>query len=196
MKIYEEYQFFMRNLINKINKNKWYWREILKNFKKSFSSVSFYILFLAILSVWKYLIGQDFSWESISPIQEPNIFIRILYSALTFISLGKLLRFFGFYKMLHNICVKILGDWQLYKSIKKIVWVSLMLLMFIYVVPFIVYILNTIISFFFNVFNLILYLFPPFGFAIVAYLAFMVINNEKGSIIEERIKRFYKNHAD
>jgi hypothetical protein len=185
----------MRDLFSKINKNKWYWKEILKNFKKSFSSVSIYILFLALLSVWKFLIGQDFFWESISPIPEPNIFIRVLYSAITFVSLGSVLYRLCFYKWLHNVCVKCLGNWQLYKGIKKIIWIALMFVMFVYVVPFIVLVLNSVISFFFNIFKLILYLFPPFGFAVFVYFIFIVVNNEKRLQIEEGINKLYKNHV-
>lgn len=184
----------MKKIFEKINKNKWYWREISKNFKKSFLSVSLYILFLALLAAWKFLIGQDFVWQSISPMPEPNIFIRILYSAITFISLGAILYSLGFYKALHNVCVKILGDWQLYKGIKKIVWIFLMALMFFYIVPFIVFILNSIISFFFNILIFILYLFPPFGFAVLIYFTSLMIYNKDVMKIEKWIRKIYKKY--
>ncbi len=141
----------------------WHQIEIKKFIKETLNTSAFAVIFLISLSTWHFALGQVFEWQSITPISEPSIFQRLLYSALTFATLGAILYELGFYKFLYQI----IGDWQAYKEAKKIIWLLLMGLMFFIIVPFTVSVLNHIISFGYNILNFFIYIFPPFGIAVI-----------------------------
>ena len=109
--------------------------------------------------------GKTFTWTDISPIDSPSIFVRIFYSALTFVTLGRLLYLAGFYKALYRI----LGDWRSFKEAKAIIWVLLMAAMFFVIVPLVVDILNGILSIGYNLLALTLYAFPPVGVSMILF---------------------------
>ncbi len=109
--------------------------------------------------------GKSFTWTDISPIDPPSIFVRIFYSALTFVTLGAFLYKIKFYKGLYRI----LGDWQSFKEAKAIIWVLLMGAMFFVIVPLVVDILNGILSIGYNLFALTLYAFPPVGVSVILF---------------------------
>ena len=116
--------------------------------------------------------------KGISPISEPSLFNRVLYSALVFVTFGAFLYWVKFYQFLYHIIVKGLGDRQLYRSIKGLIWGSLVLVMYFWVVPKVVAVLNIIISFFYNILNLILYLFPPLGISLIVFSIFYILFNK------------------
>lgn len=147
---------------------KWYQKEIRKAFNEAINTVAFALLFLFSLSLWHFGLGQSYEWQTVTLISEPSIFQRAIYSALTFVTLGAILYRLGFYRLLYQI----IGDWQSYKEAKRLVWLLLMGLMFFIIVPITVNVLNHIISFGYNIFNLLIFLFPPLGFAVIGSIAY------------------------
>jgi len=142
---------------------KWYQKEIKKFFKETFNTTVFALLFLFSVSVWHFFLGQGYQWQTITPVPEPSMFNRLLYSALTFVTLGALLYKLKFYQVLYYIS----GDRRSFQEAKKIVWVVLVGLMFFIIIPTTVNMVNHILSFGYNILNFIFYLFPPFGGAVI-----------------------------
>ena len=100
---------------------KWYKREIKKFVNETVNTTVFALVFLFSLSLWHFALGQEYQWQAITPVPEPSVFSRLLYSALTFVTLGALLYKLKFYQMLYQIS----GDWRAFQDAKKIVWIVL-----------------------------------------------------------------------
>lgn len=143
----------------------WYQRTLKKYRQEILSGTIFSIVCTLVFLLWIYGIGKTFSWTEINPIEQPSIFVRLLYSALTFVTLGRILYIIGFYRALYQI----LGDWQSFKEAKAIIWVLLTGAMFFVIVPTVVDILNGILSFGYNLFALVLYAFPPVGVSLILF---------------------------
>lgn len=125
------------------------------------------IVFSLILILWTFLSGKSFTWIPIEPLDAPSLFNFSFYSAFTYLSSGFVLYHTFFYWALKKICVDLLGDWKLYYSLKSIIWLILSYLSYKYLLPFIIDTVNSICSFFFNIFHLVLYLSPSLGITIV-----------------------------
>lgn len=143
-------------------------KKILKeNMKEIVASAAFLFVFAFVMLLWHYILGKKFEWVEISPISMPDIPSRLFYSILTYWTIGRFLYKIYFYKILSIILGQIFGKWKLYDDTKDVIWNFLLFLMFFYIIPKTVDLLNAIISFFYNIFCLILYLFPPFGISLV-----------------------------
>jgi hypothetical protein len=143
----------------------WY-RNTLTKYGKEIkqSAVASFVLSLVFL-IYTYSVGHTFSWQEINPIEQPSIFARAFYSALAFVIPGSFLYHkLKFWKFLY---APYRGGgrkaYREYTKTKRGVWALLILLTYSVIVPFIVDILNAIVSFFYNIFNLILYLSPTLG---------------------------------
>jgi len=156
----------------------WSQTVLAKYEKDIMRSALFSLVFVLTATLWRFGLGREFHWESIEPIEAPSLFIRSFYSALVFLTSGALLYAIGFYLHLHTFCVKILGDWNLYRGIKAAVWLLLILLT-CWGVGKATMILNNVVSFFYNLFNLTLYLIPPVGVALVIIAITMLIRRLK-----------------
>lgn len=159
---------------------KWHEKILKENFKEIAASVSSLLALGLAYSVSHFLLGREFEWVLIEPIDLPTIPVRIFYSALTFITLGRLLYVVGFYKGLHDVVVKAFDAWDAYKKIKSTVWVLLMLLVYI-ILPKIVDALNAILSFCYNVIRLIMYWHPVIGLAAAVFVAVFLLIGEKST---------------
>ena len=104
----------------------WYKKTLKKYGKEILTGAVFSIVCTLAFLLWIYGMGKTFTWTDISPIDPPSIFVRIFYSALTFVTLGALLYKIKFYQGLYRI----LGDWRSFKEAKAIIWVLLMGTMF------------------------------------------------------------------
>ncbi|TSC54988.1 MAG: hypothetical protein LiPW30_454 [Parcubacteria group bacterium LiPW_30] len=144
----------------------WYQKTLKKYGKEILTGAIFSVICTLAFLLWIYGMGKTFTWTDISPIDPPSIFVRFLYSALTFVTLGRILYVTGFYKALYQI----IGDWQSFKEAKVIIWLLLMGAMFFVIVPTIVDILNGILSVGYNLFALILYAFPPVGVSLIFFV--------------------------
>lgn len=168
---YSMYYYVFQSYVRKNNMKEiipinWH-TKVLKEHKKevTYSTVFSFVISLGYL-IWSYAQGSVFVWQSISPIEQPSILVRVFYSALAFAVPGYLLYIAGFYKFLHNVIVRGLRDWQLYRGIKAVIWVGLMFLMY-EVFGVIVSIMNAGLSFFYNVFKLVLYISPGIGIFLI-----------------------------
>ena len=157
----------------------WYKHIFTKYRKEIISSAIVSVLFSVTLLLWHFGLGKSFVWTKIEPISAPGLFERYFYSAFVFVTLGAFLYFIRFYQFLHGIIVGIFSDWRLYKDIKGFIWGGLILVSYFWVIPRIVDFLNAIISFFYNVFGLILYSLPALGVTLIFSIPAVVYIRKK-----------------
>lgn len=146
----------------------WYKKVLTENRKEVIRAALISLVVTTAFSLWYFIIGEGFKWTEYRFISEPTLSFRFL-SALVFASLGEILYDLGFYYVLHFVFVVILRDRAVYNQIKRVIWLSLMAIVGFIIVPWIIDLLNAIISFFYNIFNLILYLFPPLGVSLIVF---------------------------
>lgn len=158
----------------------WYKKVLKKNKKEIVSSATFLIIFVFALQLWNFALGKSFVWHKIEPFAAPDFFNRTFYSALVYATIGALLYAMMFYKFLHFLIVRQLRSWVLYKGIKKIIWILLMLGTYSYFSK-IVDFLNSIISFLYNIFGLILYALPPLGISMIISVPLFIFANKISS---------------
>src|SRR3989338_9358564 len=125
----------------------WYKKVLKENKKDIVSSAAFAVVFALAILLWHFALSKSFQWETINPIEAPSIFSRALYSALVLVTFGAFLYWVRFYQFLYHLAVRGLRDRQLYRGIKGLLWGSLILIMYFWVVPKVVELLNAIISF-------------------------------------------------
>jgi len=155
------------------------WREkILKKHRKEIVlSAAFVLAFSLATALWHYFTGKSFEWQSISPIEQPGLLPRLFYSALVFAVPGWFLYHkLKFWKFLY---APYRGGgkraYREYEKLKAAVWGLLILLMYFVIVPFVVDILNAIISFFFNLYVLLLYVLPALALSLlVCWVGFVI----------------------
>ncbi|HIG96007.1 hypothetical protein A3D62_02470 [Candidatus Kaiserbacteria bacterium RIFCSPHIGHO2_02_FULL_49_11] len=152
----------------------WYQKTLKKCGKEILTGAIFSIICTLAFFLWIYGMGKTFTWTDISPIDPPSIFVRIFYSALTFVTLGAFLYKIKFYQGLYRI----LGNWQSFKEAKAIIWVLLMGTMFFIIVPLVVDILNGILSITYNLFALALYAFPPVGISVILFVFYFYFKKQ------------------
>jgi heme/copper-type cytochrome/quinol oxidase subunit 2 len=135
----------------------WYSRVLYNYSRKTVVAVGITILVLLVTSVIQLVNGASFEWKNIAPIEAPDFWTRILYSALTYVSLGAALYYVGFYKFLSMMFGR---DRRGYREAKSRIWGLLMLVMFIFIVPSAINILNSTLSFIYNILLLFVYVSP------------------------------------
>lgn len=160
----------------------WYKRILTEKKKEIISSAVFAVLFALSITLWHYFTGKVFEWQSISPIDEPDLLPRLFYSALVYITLGAFLYAMGFYRFLYSLYRGTRGGYRAYKEMKGAIWVVLILGMYFVIIPVAIDILNAFISFGYNVLNLILYLFPPLGMSVIFFGIYYAIVKNRNKI--------------
>lgn len=149
----------------------WQKETLLKYKKELVQSALISLITTLIFSVWYFVSGRNFEWHPITPISQPSIFVRYLYSAFTFFTLGAFLYYVvRLWSVLYFIFVKILRDRKLYNLVKSLIWPGLILITYFYIVPTVVDLLNGAISFFYNLMILFLYLSPILGLFVGIFL--------------------------
>jgi hypothetical protein len=165
-------------------KRTWYKNALERHGKTVLYSTLGSLFFSLSLLLWDFAFGRRFEWRDIESIPEPDVFVRVLYSALVFATLGAFLYWMRFYQFLYHVFVNILGDRGFYRELKRVIWGLLMLLMYFCIIPFVVHLLNVIISFFYNLLGLLLYLCPVIGITcIIVAILFLFIKYWKGGEI-------------
>jgi hypothetical protein len=169
----------------------WYKKVLAENKKEIIASAVISIVITLAFSVWYFINGKGFEWRVISPISQPSLLQRYFYSAFVFITIGAFLYYVvKLWKILYFIFVKTLGAWGLYNLVKSLLWTSLILLTYFYIMPAVVNVLNTVISFFYNIAILLFYLVPPVGiFLIVFLLGHGIYTIAKGKFILPKIDK-------
>ncbi len=152
----------------------WYKNTIKRYCKENVGEIIASTLFSLIILLWCFFKGAGFETEKISSISQPSIFHRLLYSALVYVTLGAFLFWTKFYKLLYWLFVKLLGKKKLHKEVKRRIWIILIVLMYFVIVPWVVDILNGVISFFYNILNFVLYLYAPLGISLIALVGFFI----------------------
>jgi len=156
----------------------WYKKYLTQHKKEIILSATFTLVFFIFLSLWHYALGKSFVWKEINPIPKPQEFVRFIYSALVFATFGAFLYWIKFYKFLHSVIVEGLRDWKLYKDIKAIIWTSLILVMYFFVVPKVIDLLNSTISIIYNLSVFILYLLPPLLSSLVIVIGLLLLSKK------------------
>lgn len=154
-------------------KTTWYDHILTEYRKETVSSVTVFLIFVTTVTLWGLFSGKTFEWQSIEPISKPSIFNWRVYGAIVFISLGAFMYYTKFYKFLYSFFRGTKNGWREYNKTKKQIWGLLILFMFFVVIPFVVWVLNGILSILFNLYILFLYIIPSlaitFTVVIIAY---------------------------
>lgn len=148
---------------------KYLWhREVLK---KKFKETKYQFLFLGVFflmtMIWNYFIGQPLEWRWIEIVSQPTIPYRLLYSAAVYVTIGSVLYKVGFYKALCDFVYGILGSYDLYVRIKKVIWLSLLALMYFIIIPFAFFLINMLSSLAYNTLALMLFISPGVFFGLI-----------------------------
>lgn len=151
------------------------------------SAIASFVISLVFL-LYTYIIGNVFSWQSISPFEAPSILNRIFYTTFTFFTIGAFLYYvIKFWKILRFICVDIFNSWGLYNLAKALVWPVLVVTSYFYIVPTFINVLNKISSFLFNIFNFLLYLAPFLGICLILFILgsyiFITFKKNKNNVV-------------
>jgi hypothetical protein len=144
----------------------WYKKVIKENKTKIYYSALYIIVSSLAVLLWYFALGKSYNWQEIEPLSAPSLLYRMFYSALVFVTFGAFLYKIKFYQNLHYLFVRSLRKRRLYKDIKKIIWWSLIGLMYVIVVKIFDFI-NAIVSFLYNILGIILYLLPPLGVSLI-----------------------------
>jgi len=160
-------------------KEPWYIRGLKEKRKEILTSAVSLVAFSLTIAIWHFYTGKAFEWQDISPIEEPGLVPRIFYSALVFIGPGWFLYHkLKFWKFLYEpYRGGGRGAYREYKNLKAGIWGLLILLMYFVIVPFVVDLLNTIISFFFNLYVLVIYLAPSIGITGLLYGTYRLVRH-------------------
>ncbi len=150
----------------------WYKKVLTENKKEIIISAIISLIITLAFSVWYFITGKGFEWKEINPISQPSLLNRYFYSAFVFSTIGAFLYYVvKLWKGLYFVFVRTLRSRELYELIKWLLWTSLILLTYFYIMPAIVEVLNAVISFFYNVAILLLYLAPPVGIFLFVFLS-------------------------
>lgn len=153
----------------------WYKKILIEKRAEVFLGTAVTLLFSLVTLVYHFATGQSFHWEAIDPIEMPGLMPTIVYSALVFVGPGRWLLKMGFYKSLYSSFKGTKGGWWAYLRAKRKIWVFMMLMMGVVVIPWAVNVLNAILSFFYNVAGLMLYLVPPLGITLIIFATFFLV---------------------
>lgn len=147
----------------------WYKKELL-TFLKIYKYEIFIssLLWLVSLTLYFYFI-ESHEWLNYTPIPEPTLTIQVM-SALGFVWLWRVLYKVGFYYILHFFVVRVWNDIQSYKDIKQWIWGGVCLITGFVIVPFIIDIMNSILSFLYNIILETLYYSPIIWISWVLFL--------------------------
>ena len=166
------------------------WRE--KIFKKHLKETLFTSIFSTIL-ILMIIIGNQFfwwsfQWQEIDPIDMPPIWIRGVLSFFAFYTLGKLLFEAYFYKILYEVMKFFGSSYREYERTKKKIWYMLMFVTAFVVIPWIIDVLNSILSFFFNIFQFLIsiwhFTWISLGITLIIVLGYFYITKKEPLIFK------------
>lgn len=162
---------------NGMSKSPWYASTIVSYAKEHEAKVvsgALALLLCSFVSAQVFIFNQSFAWVDIAPLS-PLPWIRILFSAITFVTIGAALFALRFYQLLSFIFHTILRDHEGYIAAKAVIWFALNYFIYFYVQPIVLKFLNEIISFVYNIFTLFLYVSPALGGTIICLVAYLLV---------------------
>jgi len=137
----------------------WQKKEIHKLIKENkHITIVFCILWLLWLIAYFYY-TDDFIKTDVEPIPEPTLTLRLM-SALWFLGLWRLLYHIWFYWILYFFMVRIGWDRKGYNELKVSIWDGVTLITGFVIVPFIIEVLNVILSYLYNWMMYLFYILP------------------------------------
>lgn len=168
------------------------WRKKVseEHLKETIFASVFSVTFILVLIVANFVFSWNFSWKEIDPIEMPPLWIRSLASLFTWFTLWNWLYKLYFYKALYLICNSLWTSYSKYKKLKKEIWVWLMLLVTFVLIPMITNLLNSIISFLFNILQFLIATLPFIGISIaistMIVLCYIYITKKEAFIIRKK----------
>lgn len=168
----------------------WQQKILKKHLKGTLFASIFTIIFILSVIIGNQFFGWHFEWKEIDPIELPPIWIRVLLSVFTFLTLGNWLFQAYFYKMLYEVTKFIGFSYKDYTDIKKWIWYFLMLITALVFIPWIIDILNSIVSFFFNIIQFIIstwsFSWISLGITIIVALGYFYITKKEPFVISSK----------
>src|SRR3989344_3578934 len=172
--------------LKKDTTKEWYKKELEENKREIIKGALISLAVTAAFSLWYFITGESFTLKEYRFISEPTLAPRLL-SALVFASFGRILYELKFYYILYMIMVVFLRVKKAaYEEFKKLLWHLMMAFVGFVVVPWIIDVLNKVISFFYNIWVFVLYVLPPVAVLICVFLiAVYVFKNRavKGEVV-------------
>ncbi len=168
----------------------WYKKALSKFKKELITSAILAMIVSLLLLIAHYNFGKTFEWTNLEVLSAPTFFDRVLYSAMTYVSVGAFLYFIRVYQLIYFIFITLLGAFRLHKMFKQLLWWGLMLAMYFWIVPKTIEVVNAILSFFYNIAVYLIYLTPRFiGSFVVISMIFILFQKYKTRIIHGLHKR-------
>ena len=155
-------------------------KALKKYFQEESSKLSIILICLLVATVVLQIVIQqnEFLRIKIQPIDSSWIFSRLVYSALTFVTLGALLYKLKFYKLLYETVWRLFW-YKIYEKVKYIVRWVLIAFMYIKVVPYITNILNQTISIAYNALRYIAFISPWLWIGLMIFFIWVLIDTQK-----------------
>lgn len=167
---------------------KWHKKAILTNVEKIVIGSLYGLICIWITILLNYFYSWNFDWTIISPIETPWFVPRIFLSALAFWLPWAFLYKIYFYKFLYDIF-----SYRTFKKIKEIIWLFLMFLMYI-TIQVVVEFLNFIISLFYNLMNLLVFILPWLGISFIIVLTWSLIyiryKSKNPNVLHKKTNKF------
>jgi len=149
-------------------KEPWH-KKILREYKQEVIKAAIIALVSScVFGLIYYFLGRGYELRQVH-LPEPTLTLRLL-SGLVFSSLGRILYKLKFYYVLKIILVYILRLKELYDFLKGIIWYFLMFIMGYYIVPWVMNVINFILTILLNAGMFLVYISPHVGVFIVAFL--------------------------
>ena len=128
-----------------------------------------------VVSILAYIIlGYDFMWMEYTWLPGP-IWVRVIFSALTFTTIGAFLYYCKFWKAVYEL-FKVFGIISFYNRSKAIIWLILMWFIF-WLTGLIVDILNHIFSILINIISFIYHSFPYILILLISFYCWRKYGN-------------------
>lgn len=147
----------------------WHKKAIAEGNKKILVSGAIAGCFFLVLAVWMYATGKTFSWQSIEVLSPLPPWAK-LWSGLTFSTTGFVLFHLGFYKALYRM----IPFYPLYSLVKAVIWILLTLLTY-WFFDFIFKAINAVCSFFYNIWQMLVFVAPALGITIGVILLILLV---------------------
>jgi hypothetical protein len=158
-------------------KNSWY-KNAIVNFcvkkEKAVVATGLAFVFCAAIRAQTLIWNKTFNWVDVEPFSTLS-WDRVLFSAITFLTIGEILFRLYFYKALSFFFHTILNDHRGYIEAKRWIWRALMLFMYFYVQPIVIKFLNVVTSILYNIIAFLAFSLPTLGITLLFLIGYLLI---------------------
>ena len=134
----------------------WHKKAMVATYRKELITGGLVFVMLFVLSTVQLMSGEPFAWKEIELFSTPDLWNRIFWSALTFMTLGAVLYKIYFYKLLS---ILLGSDRKGYRQAKSIIWLGLMYVNY-QIFPVVIDATNFVATILFNSFIYVVYISP------------------------------------